>query len=154
MLICEQKMEPIGGKKITNFKGQPPTPRDKLSCWVYKDRLIYFGGYGCRKHNELSDCFDVHDAFWEGQIFWGWHNDVHVFDTNTQTWSQPAIRGGDPPQPRAAHTCAVLGNKGYIFGGRVLGKGSTRNQKGPGSVMRLLLFILLGGKGTFFQSWS
>lgn len=27
-------------------------------------RLIYFGGYGCRKHNELSDCFDVHDAFW------------------------------------------------------------------------------------------
>ncbi|XP_072786707.1 kelch domain-containing protein 1 isoform X1 [Taeniopygia guttata] len=107
-------------KKITNFKGQPPTPRDKLSCWVYENRLIYFGGYGCRKHNELSDCFDVHDAFWEGQIFWGWHNDVHVFDTTTQTWSQPTIRGGDPPQPRAAHTCAVLGNKGYIFGGRVL----------------------------------
>ncbi|XP_059579413.1 kelch domain-containing protein 1 isoform X1 [Alligator mississippiensis] len=107
-------------KKITNFKGQPPTPRDKLSCWVYKDRLIYFGGYGCRKHNELSDCFDVHDAFWEGQIYWGWHNDVHVFDTNTQTWFQPTIRGGEPPQPRAAHTCAVLGNKGYIFGGRVL----------------------------------
>uniref|UniRef100_A0A8C0VKC3 Kelch domain containing 1 n=1 Tax=Cyanistes caeruleus TaxID=156563 RepID=A0A8C0VKC3_CYACU len=107
-------------KKITNFKGQPPTPRDKLSCWVYKNRLIYFGGYGCRKHNELNDCFDVHDAFWEGQIFWGWHNDVHVFDTATQTWSQPTIRGGDPPQPRAAHTCAVLGNKGYIFGGRVL----------------------------------
>ncbi|XP_032624646.1 kelch domain-containing protein 1 isoform X2 [Chelonoidis abingdonii] len=79
-------------KKITDFKGQPPTPRDKLSCWVYKDRLIYFGGYGCRKYNELSDCFDVHDAFW----------------------------GGVPPQPRAAHTCAVLGNKGYIFGGRVL----------------------------------
>ncbi|XP_008169850.1 kelch domain-containing protein 1 isoform X4 [Malaclemys terrapin pileata] len=107
-------------KKITDFKGQPPTPRDKLSCWVYKDRLIYFGGYGCRKHNELSDCFDVHDAFWEGQIFWGWHNDVHAFDTNTQTWFQPTIRGGVPPQPRAAHTCAVLGNKGYIFGGRVL----------------------------------
>ncbi|NWR80945.1 KLDC1 protein, partial [Centropus unirufus] len=79
-------------KKVTSCKGQPPTPRDKLSCWVYKDRLIYFGGYGCRKHNELSDCFDVHDAFWEGQIYWGWHNDVHVFDTTTQTWSQPAIR--------------------------------------------------------------
>lgn len=30
------------------------------------------------------------------------------------------FQGGDPPQPRAAHTCAVLGNKGYIFGGRVL----------------------------------
>ncbi|XP_042108236.1 kelch domain-containing protein 1 isoform X2 [Ovis aries] len=51
-------------EKITNFEGQPPTPRDKLSCWVYKDRLIYFGGYGCRRHNELQDCFDVHDASW------------------------------------------------------------------------------------------
>lgn len=30
------------------------------------------------------------------------------------------LQGGVPPQPRAAHTCAVLGNKGYIFGGRVL----------------------------------
>nr|XP_040131299.1 kelch domain-containing protein 1 [Ictidomys tridecemlineatus] len=83
-------------------------------------RLIYFGGYGCRRHNELQDCFDVHDASWEEQIFWGWHNDVHVFDTKTQTWFQPEIKGGVPPQPRAAHTCAVLGNKGYIFGGRVL----------------------------------
>ncbi|XP_061468603.1 kelch domain-containing protein 1 isoform X3 [Rhineura floridana] len=107
-------------EKITDFKGQPPTPRDKLACWVYKDRLIYFGGYGCRKQSELSDCFDVHDAFWEGQIFWGWHNDVHVFDTTTQTWYQPTIKSGVPPQPRAAHSCAVLGNKGYVFGGRVL----------------------------------
>lgn len=32
--------------------------------WFCCFRLIYFGGYGCRKHNELSDCFDVHDAFW------------------------------------------------------------------------------------------
>ncbi|XP_060644455.2 kelch domain-containing protein 1 isoform X1 [Anolis sagrei] len=107
-------------KKITDFKGQPPTPRDKLACWVYKDRLIYFGGYGCRKQSELSDCFDVHDAFWEGQMFWGWHNDVHVFDTTRKTWYQPTIKHGVPPQPRAAHSCAVLGNKGYVFGGRVL----------------------------------
>ncbi|XP_069493501.1 kelch domain-containing protein 1 isoform X1 [Ambystoma mexicanum] len=106
-------------KQIKTFKGQPPTPRDKLSCWVYKDRLIYFGGYGCRKHNELSDCFDVQDASWEEQVFWGWNNDVNVFDTNTQTWLQPVVKHV-PPQPRAAHTCAVLGNKGFVFGGRVL----------------------------------
>ncbi|XP_060125522.1 kelch domain-containing protein 1 isoform X1 [Zootoca vivipara] len=109
-------------KKITDFKGQPPTPRDKLACWVYKDRLIYFGGYGCRKQSELSDCFDVHDAYWGERIFWGWHNDVHVFDTTTQTWYQPKIKNGVPPQPRAAHSCTVLGNKGYVFGGRVLQK--------------------------------
>nr|XP_014343296.1 PREDICTED: kelch domain-containing protein 1 isoform X1 [Latimeria chalumnae] len=106
-------------KKVKNFKGQPPTPRDKLSCWVYKDRLIFFGGYGCRKHSELNDFFDVHDATWEGQTFWGWNNDIFVFDTVKKTWFQPAAKGV-PPQPRAAHTCAVMGNKGYVFGGRVL----------------------------------
>ncbi|XP_074852265.1 kelch domain-containing protein 1 isoform X3 [Carettochelys insculpta] len=128
-------------KKITDFKGQPPTPRDKLSCWVYKDRLIYFGGYGCRKYNELSDCFDVHDAFWEGQIFWGWHNDVHAFDTNTQTWFQPAIRqtrmndlhclnldtwiwsgriniSGEKPKDRSWHTLTpIADDKLFLFGG-------------------------------------
>ncbi|KAE8586516.1 hypothetical protein XENTR_v10021688 [Xenopus tropicalis] len=106
-------------KHINNFKGQSPTARDKLSCWVYDDRLIYFGGYGCRKHSELNDCFDVHDASWEGQIFWGWNNDIHVFDTKTQTWFQPFVKNS-PPQARAAHSCALLDNKGYVFGGRVL----------------------------------
>lgn len=38
------------------------TANNFLFSWCF--RLIYFGGYGCRKHNELSDCFDVHDAFW------------------------------------------------------------------------------------------
>ncbi|OXB72802.1 UNVERIFIED_CONTAM: hypothetical protein H355_011326 [Colinus virginianus] len=92
--------------------------------------LIYFGGYGCRKHNELSDCFDVHDAFWEGQIFWGWHNDVHVFDTNTQTWSQPTIRFTiiqifpgkrlckEPERARKCHEASPIhpsGRRGHLF---------------------------------------
>ncbi|XP_053331343.1 kelch domain-containing protein 1 [Spea bombifrons] len=106
-------------KHITSFKGKSPTARDKLSCWVYKDRLIYFGGYGCRKHNELSEFFNVHDASWEGQMFWGWNNDLHVFDTSKETWFQPVVNNV-PPQARAAHSCAVLGNNGYVFGGRVL----------------------------------
>ncbi|XP_043930218.1 kelch domain-containing protein 1 isoform X2 [Protopterus annectens] len=105
-------------KKIKNFKGQPPTPRDKLACWVYKERIIYFGGYGSRSHKELGDCFDVHDATWEGQTFWGWNNDVCVFDISTDTWLESATKGV-PPQPRAAHACAVVGNKGFVFGGRV-----------------------------------
>ncbi|XP_077906295.1 kelch domain-containing protein 1 isoform X2 [Ictidomys tridecemlineatus] len=128
-------------KKITNFEGQPPTPRDKLSCWVYKDRLIYFGGYGCRRHNELQDCFDVHDASWEEQIFWGWHNDVHVFDTKTQTWFQPEIKqtrmndlhslnldtwtwsgrisiNGESPKHRSWHTLTpIADDKLFLFGG-------------------------------------
>ncbi|XP_063803616.1 kelch domain-containing protein 1 isoform X2 [Pseudophryne corroboree] len=111
--------EVLTWRHIKNFTGQPPTPRDKLSCWAYKDRLIYFGGYGCRSHNQLSDCFHVHEASWEGQMFWGWNNDIHVFDTEEQAWIQPAVKN-TPPQARAAHSCALLGNRGYVFGGRVL----------------------------------
>ncbi|KAJ8778372.1 hypothetical protein J1605_013559 [Eschrichtius robustus] len=70
-------------EKLTNFEGQPPTPRDKLSCWVYKDRLIYFGGYGCRRHNELQDCFDVHDASWVTAVAIA---DIHLLlGTSTRT---------------------------------------------------------------------
>nr|XP_036872123.1 kelch domain-containing protein 1 [Manis javanica] len=120
-------------EKITNFEGQPPTPRDKLSCWVYKDRLIYFGGYGYRKHSELQDCFDVHDASWEEEIFWGWHNDVHVFDTKTHSWFQPEIKyldfyifspchrisiNGENPKHRSWHTLTpVADDKLFLFGG-------------------------------------
>ncbi|XP_077123435.1 kelch domain-containing protein 1 isoform X4 [Ranitomeya variabilis] len=106
-------------KQVKHFKGQPPTARDKLSCWVYKRQLIYFGGYGSRRHHELNDCFDVHDASWEGQMFWGWNNDINVFDTEEQAWTQPMVKS-TPPPARAAHSCALLGNNGYVFGGRVL----------------------------------
>ncbi|CAJ0953396.1 unnamed protein product, partial [Ranitomeya imitator] len=55
----------------------------------------------------------------EGQMFWGWNNDINVFDTEEQAWTQPVIKS-TPPQARAAHSCALLGNNGYVFGGRVL----------------------------------
>ncbi|XP_069772488.1 kelch domain-containing protein 1 isoform X5 [Narcine bancroftii] len=106
-------------KKICNYEGSPPTPRDKLSCWVHKDKLIYFGGYGCKKINELNDSFDVNEASWEEEMFWGWNYDIHVFDPNMNIWYQPIIKGISP-RPRAAHACATLGNKGYLFGGRIL----------------------------------
>ncbi|NXX97866.1 KLDC1 protein, partial [Centropus bengalensis] len=78
-------------KRVTTCKGQPPTPRDKLSCWVYKDRAAQISS-GHNKQNRLTCHFLNSFFFQEGQIYWGWHNDVHVFDTTTQTWSQPAIR--------------------------------------------------------------
>ncbi|MEQ2197009.1 hypothetical protein XENOCAPTIV_020798 [Xenoophorus captivus] len=39
-------------KKIVPEFGSAPSPRDKLSCWVYDGKLIYFGGYG---HKVLAD---------------------------------------------------------------------------------------------------
>ncbi|KAI5416546.1 acyl-CoA-binding domain-containing protein 5 isoform X2 [Lathyrus oleraceus] len=43
-------------------------------------------------------------------------NQVHVFDTVNQTWSQPEIKGS-PPTPRDSHTCSVIGHKLFVFGG-------------------------------------
>ncbi|KAK7330276.1 hypothetical protein VNO77_24466 [Canavalia gladiata] len=59
-------------------------------------RLVYvFGGYG--KDNCQT-------------------NQVHVFDTLKQTWSQPAVKGS-PPTPRDSHTCTAIGDNLFVFGG-------------------------------------
>ncbi|MCH79986.1 RING finger protein B-like, partial [Trifolium medium] len=36
--------------------------------------------------------------------------------TVNQTWSQPAIKG-TPPTPRDSHTCSVVGDRLFVFGG-------------------------------------
>lgn len=43
-------------------------------------------------------------------------NQVHVFDTATQVWSQPVIKG-TPPTPRDSHSCTTVGDNLYVFGG-------------------------------------
>ncbi|XP_068464561.1 acyl-CoA-binding domain-containing protein 5 isoform X2 [Phaseolus vulgaris] len=59
-------------------------------------RLVYvFGGYG--KDNCQT-------------------NQVHVFDTVKQTWSQPTLKGS-PPTPRDSHTCTAIGDNLFVFGG-------------------------------------
>ncbi|KAJ8773160.1 hypothetical protein K2173_028337 [Erythroxylum novogranatense] len=59
-------------------------------------RFLYvFGGYG------QDNC----------QI-----NQVHVFDTAKQVWSQPPING-TPPTPRDSHSCTTIGDNLFVFGG-------------------------------------
>ncbi|XP_028264501.1 kelch domain-containing protein 1-like isoform X2 [Parambassis ranga] len=112
-------------RRVTDTRGTTPTPRSKHSCWVHRDRLIFFGGYGCKTVGEVqnspSSSFVVEEMSWTtigDTLFrcWGWNNEVNVFDTHTATWSQPETRG-PAPAPRGCHASAVLGNKGYISGG-------------------------------------
>ncbi|PON69666.1 BTB-kelch protein [Trema orientale] len=74
-----------------------PGKRWGHTCNAIKDgRFLYvFGGYG--KDNCQT-------------------NQVHVFDTATQTWSQPVIKG-TPPTPRDSHSCTTVGDNLYVFGG-------------------------------------
>lgn len=112
-------------KKVTGTKGTTPSPRNKHTCWVHRDRLIYFGGYGCKTIGEVqntsSSSFILEEMSWTtigNTLFrcWGWNNEVNVFDIHTLTWSMPETKG-PAPSPRVCHASAVLGNKGYICGG-------------------------------------
>ncbi|XP_054651479.1 kelch domain-containing protein 1-like isoform X1 [Dunckerocampus dactyliophorus] len=101
--------------------GCSPSPRDKLSCWLHKGRIIYFGGYGHKLLAEVdrrNRSFIVDDLSEFEDILWGWNNEVHIFDPGQSSWSQ-AQTHGHAPAPRAAHASAQLGTRGYICGGRV-----------------------------------
>uniref|UniRef100_A0A3P9IPU5 Kelch domain containing 1 n=1 Tax=Oryzias latipes TaxID=8090 RepID=A0A3P9IPU5_ORYLA len=112
-------------RKVLNSTGKTPSPRNKHSCWVHKDRLIYFGGYGCKTMSEVQNAFPssfiVEEMSWTtiGDTLFqclGWNSEVNVFDTRTSTWSMPETRGS-APSPRGCHASALMGNKGFITGG-------------------------------------
>ncbi|XP_038843829.1 kelch domain-containing protein 1-like, partial [Salvelinus namaycush] len=108
-------------KKVKAESGSPPSPRDKLCCWVFNNRVTYFGGYGHKTLDDIMDdkSFIVDTASLEQNVGWGWNNEVHVFETTLASWREPQS-SGRAPAPRAAHAGATLGHKGYVYGGRVL----------------------------------
>ncbi|XP_029312521.1 kelch domain-containing protein 1-like [Cottoperca gobio] len=112
-------------KRVTNTKGTTPSPRNEHSCWVHRERFIYFGGYGCKTIGEVQNTstssFVVDEMSWStigDTLFrcWGWNNEISVFDTHTATWSTPQTKGPAPAH-RSCHASALLGNKGYVSGG-------------------------------------
>ncbi|KAI1237437.1 hypothetical protein IHE44_0013510, partial [Lamprotornis superbus] len=99
-------------------QGVPPSSKDKLGVWVHKNRLIFFGGYGYFPEGKQRGTFEFDEtSFWNSGLPRGWNDHVHVLDLETFTWSQP-ITTGKTPSPRAAHACATVGNRGFVFGGR------------------------------------
>ncbi|KAK8657739.1 hypothetical protein V6N13_035962 [Hibiscus sabdariffa] len=43
-------------------------------------------------------------------------NQVHIFDTAKQTWSQPVMKG-TLPRARDSHSCTTVGDNLFVFGG-------------------------------------
>ncbi|XP_041703144.1 kelch domain-containing protein 1 isoform X2 [Coregonus clupeaformis] len=109
-------------RKVNHKSGSTPSPRDKLSCWVFNGRLIYFAGYGHKQlddiRNNRSFLMDEASTLRVDDIYWGWNNEVHMFDPTSASWSEPHT-SGRAPDPRAAHASATLGHKGYVCGGRI-----------------------------------
>ncbi|XP_018619609.1 kelch domain-containing protein 2 [Scleropages formosus] len=105
-------------EKMRRLKGLAPTCKDKLGCWVYQNRLVYFGGYGYAPQGSHLGTFEYDEtSFWANGAGRGWNNHIHVLELEALAWSQPVTKG-NPPSPRAAHACATVGNRGYVFGGR------------------------------------
>uniref|UniRef100_A0AAY4BSP5 Kelch domain-containing protein 2 n=1 Tax=Denticeps clupeoides TaxID=299321 RepID=A0AAY4BSP5_9TELE len=107
-------------EKMRDLKGLAPTCKDKLGCWVYKNRLVYFGGYGYVAQDGHRGTFEYDEnSFMGNNAGRGWNNHIHILDLDILSWNQP-ITKGNSPSPRAAHACATVGNRGYVFGGRFM----------------------------------
>ncbi|GAM25989.1 hypothetical protein SAMD00019534_091640, partial [Acytostelium subglobosum LB1] len=131
-----------------NTEGAIPSGRSKHSASIVGTYLYVFGGGdGVRLHNDLY-CLDLGTMHWalveaKGQapsprwghtmvaldskrlLIFGGHsgtrrlNDLHMFDIETNQWSQPQIMSepAETPQPRAGHTASMIGPYMVVFGG-------------------------------------
>lgn len=87
--------------EIPSTNGPSPPPRESHTGIAYVDKkkgrsylVIYGGMSGCRL------------------------GDLWFLETETMTWMKPQI-SGITPLPRSLHTCTLIGNRMFVFGGWV-----------------------------------
>nr|CAD7462712.1 unnamed protein product [Timema tahoe] len=103
--------------ELLNPAGRPaPTPCDKLAGWVYKDKLYFFGGFGPRPDLERFQ-YEMDQSTVYSAMPRGWNNQLVVYNTVTNCWEWPKMKG-PTPSPRAAHAADITGHKAFVFGGR------------------------------------
>jgi len=79
------------------ISGDPPASRHSHVAGVFKDRVIVvYGGAGAQ----------------------GTLGDVHCFDTETLTWTRPAIGGQAPAAREMAAGCMLADGRLFVHGGR------------------------------------
>ncbi|XP_022334812.2 kelch domain-containing protein 1-like isoform X1 [Crassostrea virginica] len=111
---------------VVKGEGTSPSPRDKLQGVAIGQLIYYFGGFG-PKSSGLEE--EDEDEEWEDEengdlptdqdgADFGWFNDLYVFDTASDKWSQPMQMNLGVPTARAAHTMCAIGNQLVIFGGK------------------------------------
>ncbi|KAG8561475.1 hypothetical protein GDO81_015358 [Engystomops pustulosus] len=80
-------------------------------------RIIFFGGYGYYPEDSIGTFEYDETSFGNAGLPRGWNNHVHALHLHNLTWHR-VVTTGKSPSPRAAHACAAVGNRGYMFGGR------------------------------------
>ena len=110
-------------QQTDNHDYLPPSPRDKFGCWVWKNRIFVFGGFGDVPW-QYPDSFETDDL--GGMI--GWNNELHCLDCNSvgggnsgdmvEPWWSLCKPTGTLPTPRAAFAATQIAHHAYVFGGR------------------------------------
>lgn len=127
-------------------RGTKPSPRAAHSCVKYGSKLVFFGGNdGMGLYNDLHT-FDTKTNEWERVdvagsspaprtghgaavlgdrmfVFGGTtglggdtYNDLYVLDMASWAWYRPSFEG-TPPEPRGGHSCTMIGDQLFVFGG-------------------------------------
>jgi len=105
-------------EKLSTTSSNSPSPRDKLTAWVFKNKIFTFGGYGLPLHGYLNTYGEFFaDSSNNYGPRRGWNNQTVSFDPQTCAWDNTACKGY-PPSPRAAHASASIDDTVYLFGGR------------------------------------
>ena len=122
LYACDLTTRPYPTWKRLNLtcKGMPPLLCDKLSNFVYEDKIYLFGGYGPRPGSDIRFCLP-RTTNWivDPQQGRGWNNQLVIYDPSTNEYIWPKTCGNEP-SPRAAHAMAIDPDQkiAYVFGGK------------------------------------
>ncbi len=78
----------------SNVEGNPRHKREKGSCVLYEELMIFFGGYYLSSDMELET----------------FYNDIDVLDLRNMVWKTDPQIEGPPPCPRFSHTANLYNN--------------------------------------------
>ncbi|KAL5004200.1 hypothetical protein ScPMuIL_017656 [Solemya velum] len=98
-------------------EGMKPSPRDKLQAVAVSTDIYFFGGFG-PKSESLDEEMDSEEEEAEGGADFGWFNDLYIYNTVENKWSQPVQMNLGVPTARAAHAMCAVDRNLIIFGGR------------------------------------
>lgn len=98
--ILDTSCKPPAWSRPPRMQGNPPPiEREGHTAVVVGARMVVFGGTWVDEEDNSR-----------------YLNDVHVFDTARNWWSQPDVLG-TPPLEREGHTASVVGRNMLVFGG-------------------------------------
>ncbi|NXU53994.1 RABEK protein, partial [Turnix velox] len=96
---CVQVLDPeVGRWESPEVRGVQPRPRTFHTCSAAVGARLYVFGGGEKGAEPVRD------------------QRLHVFDTDTLSWSEANTRG-EPPSPRQGHVVAAVGTKLLVHGG-------------------------------------